>query len=104
MVNKIKGFERGEMKKAVISDSLSRLAPLSIELSNCYNQNILFHLGIMKVYKLDQSTLIFYYLLTPSLSIIFIKLTQIIEFHAITPSLEIHIYIKRTLISLNKIS
>jgi hypothetical protein len=27
MVNKIKGFERGEIKKADISASLSRLAP-----------------------------------------------------------------------------
>jgi hypothetical protein len=38
MINKIKGFERREIKKAVISDSLSSLAPLSGWVSKCKEQ------------------------------------------------------------------
>jgi hypothetical protein len=38
MINKIKGFERGEIKKADISAGFSRLAPLIVELSKRFNR------------------------------------------------------------------
>ena len=57
MINKIKGFERGEIKKADISAGFSRLAPLLIQLSNTFYEDLRLLYDLKPHIQVDEKSL-----------------------------------------------